>query len=75
MPDGSTITIENEEDWYNLREWYVNNSEAEEEPLLQYPVNVILLDEEGTSVTLNNDEEMTALEEECWGNDDEGDRP
>ena len=75
MPDGTTITIENEEDWYNLREWYVNNSEAEEEPLLQYPVNVILLDEEGTSVTLNNDEEMTALEEECWGNDDEGDRP
>ena len=75
MPDGTTITIENEEDWYNLREWYVNNSEAEEEPLLQYPVNVILLDEEGTSVTLNNDEEMNALEEECWGNDDEGDRP
>ena len=75
MPDGTTITIENEEDWYNLREWYVNNNEAEEEPLLQYPVNVILLDEEGTSVTLNNDEEMTALEEECWGNDDEGDRP
>ena len=75
MPDGTTITIENEEDWYNLREWYVNNSEAEEEPLLQYPVNVILLDEEGTSITLNNDEEMTALEEECWGNDDEGDRP
>ena len=72
MPDGSTITIENEEDWYNLREWYVNNSEAEEEPLLQYPVNVILLDEEGTSVTLNNDEEMNALEEECWGNDNEG---
>ena len=55
MPDGTTITIENEEDWYNLREWYVNNSEAEEEPILQYPVNVILLDEEGTSVTLNND--------------------
>ena len=75
MPDGTTITIENEEDWYNLREWYVNNSEAEEEPLLQYPVNVILLDEEGTSVTLNNDEEMNALEEECWGNDNEGDRP
>ena len=75
MPDGTTITIENEEDWYNLREWYVNNSEAEEEPLLQYPVNVILLDEEGTSITLNNDEEMNALEEECWGNEDEGDRP
>ena len=75
MPDGTTITIENEEDWYSLREWYANNDEADEEPSLQFPVNIILLDDEGTSVTINNDEEMNALEENCWGNDDEGDRP
>ena len=75
MPDGTTITIENEEDWYSLREWYANNDEADEEPSLQFPVNIILLDDEGTSVTINNDEEMNALEEDCWGNDDEGDRP
>ena len=75
MPDGTKITIENEEDWYSLREWYANNDEADEEPSLQFPVNIILLDDEGTSVTINNDEEMNALEEDCWGNDDEGDRP
>ncbi len=77
MPDGTTITVENEEGWLSLREWYVNNSETEEEPLLQYPVNIILFDDEGeeTTVTINNEEEMNALEEECWGNDGEGDRP
>ena len=75
MHDETTITIENVEDWYSLREWYANNDEADEEPSLQFPVNIILLDDEGTSVTINNDEEMNALEEDCWGNDDEGDRP
>ena len=77
MPDGTTITIENEEGWLSLREWYMNNSESEEEPLLQYPVNIVLFNDEGeeTTVTINNEEEMNALEEECWGNDGEGDRP
>ena len=77
MPDGTTITVENEEGWLSLREWYMNNSESEEEPLLQYPVNIVLFDDEGeeTTVTINNEEEMNALEEECWGNDGEGDRP
>ncbi len=77
MPDGTTITVENEEGWLSLREWYMNNSESVEEPLLHYPVNIVLFDDEGeeTTVTINNEEEMNALEEECWDNDDEGDRP
>ena len=77
MPDGTTITVENEEGWLSLREWYMNNSESEEEPLLQYPVNIVLFNDEGeeTTVTINNEEEMNALKEECWGNDGEGDRP
>ena len=76
MPDGTTIMIENEEGWLSLGEWYARNGEAEEEPLLQYPVNIVLFDDEGeeTTVTINNEEEMNALEEECWGNDGEGDR-
>jgi hypothetical protein len=60
---------------YSLGEWYANNEEAEEELSLQFPVNIILLDDEGISVTINNEKEMNALEEDCWGNDDEGDRP
>ena len=77
IPEGTTITVENEEGWLSLREWYMNNSESEEEPLLQYPVNIVLFNDEGeeTTVTINNEEEMNALEEECWGNDGEGDRP
>jgi hypothetical protein len=77
MPDGTTIVIENEEGWLSLREWYVSNGEAEEEPLLQYPVNIVLFDDEGeeTTVTINNEEEMNAVDEECWGDDGEGNRP
>ena len=75
MPDGSTITVENDEDWLDLREWYINNDEFDEEPSLQFPINIILFDEQGTNITIDNEEEMAAVEEECWGNDDEGDRP
>ena len=36
MPDGSTITVENEEDWDDLKEWYEENSDSEEKPELQF---------------------------------------
>ena len=77
MPDGTTITIEDDEDWFSLREWYANNDESEEEPLLQYPVNIVLFDDENgqSTITINNEEEMNQVEEECWGNDGEGNRP
>ena len=75
MPDVTTITVENDEGWFDLREWYINNDEFDEEPSLQFPVNIILFDEQGTNITIDNEEEMAAVEEECWGNDDEGDRP
>ena len=72
MPDGSSITIDDEEDWVDLRGWYEANPESEEEPALQYPVDIIYETDEGTmTVTINNDEEMDAAEEEC----ENGDRP
>ncbi len=71
MPDGSTINVENEEGWGDLREWYMNNNETEEEPALQYPVNISY--EDGTTMTINSDEEMEAAEADCW--DDDGNRP
>ena len=71
MPDGSTITIENDEGWGDLRGWYMNNNETEEEPALQYPVDISY--EDGTTVTINSDEEMEAAETDCW--DDDGNRP
>ena len=72
MPDGSTINVENEEDWGDLREWYMNNNETEEEPALQYPVDISY--EDGTTITINGDEEMEAAEADCWDDDDD-DRP
>ena len=42
------------------------NGDAEEEALLQYPVDILIRTEDGeTTVTINNQEEMEALEEEC----------
>ena len=69
MPDGSTLTISEEEDWYNLRAWYEENGESEEEPLLQFPVDISYETEDGQStVTVNSEEEMRVVEEAC--NDD-----
>ena len=72
MPDGSTITVENDEGWGNLRDWYMNNNESEEEPVLQYPVDISY--EDGTTLTINSDEEMEAAEEDC-SDDEDGNRP
>jgi hypothetical protein len=72
MPDGSTLTVENDEGWGNLRDWYMNNNESEEEPVLQYPVDISY--EDGTTLTINSDEEMEAVEEDC-SDDEDGNRP
>ena len=63
MPDGSTITVENEEDWTAIRDWYEANPESEEKPELQFPVNVEFDDE---TITVNSAEELRELTQECW---------
>ena len=66
MPDGSTITIEDEDGWYLLRRWYEENGDSEEEPQLQYPVDIVYETEEGElTVTLNNDEELETAYSDC----------
>ncbi len=70
MPDNSSLTINNDEesDWIILRTWYEENSEFNEEPTLQYPVEIVYRTEEGTtSVMLNSDQEMDDAENDCWG--------
>lgn len=68
MPDGSTISVENDEGWGNLRDWYMNNNGTEEEPALQYPVDISY--EDGTTLTINSEEEMAAAEEDCRDDED-----
>ena len=48
MPDRSTITIDNEEDWGGIRSWYEANPGSEEEPALQYPVDIVYETDDGT---------------------------
>ena len=69
MPDGSTITVENDSGWVNLRSWYETNPDAEGRPELQYPVDILFDDE---TVTINNAEEMNMVKRECWEYEDEG---
>ena len=68
MPDGSTITVSNEEDWDAIKSWYEENPESEEKPVLQFPVNVEFDDE---TVTVNSEEELRELKQECWTNESE----
>ena len=79
LPDGSTIEISDEEDeagWESLKSWYEANPESEERPSLQYPVDIIYESEEsedGETVTINSEDEMTVAKEECremWGEED-----
>ena len=59
MPDGSTITVEDEEGMMAVREWYKENPESKEKPALQFPVDILL--EDGTTLTINSQEDMDAL--------------
>ena len=81
MPDGSTISVtsDDEDGWSDLKDWYEENEYSEDKPELQYPVDIIVETEEGTStVTINNEEEMTVAKREChaeweedWDEEDE----
>ena len=66
MPDGSTITIENDEGWYYVQRWYEENSDVEEEPGFQYPVDIVYETEDGEeTVTINSEEELEVAYEDC----------
>ncbi len=68
MPDGSTITGNNEEEVETaLKAWYDAHSNSEEKPVLQYPVDAIFKD--ATTKTINNEEEMEAAKKSCEKND------
>jgi hypothetical protein len=65
MPDGSTITVETDDEssWSSLRSWQESNPDAEGEPSMQYPVDIINRD--GSTVTINNEDEMDNAYSSC----------
>lgn len=71
MPDGSTITINEDEGRGAIEEWYENHPDAAAEPEMQFPVNIIFDDEE---YTVNNAEEMQRFRDACEDRDVDRDR-
>lgn len=64
MPDGSEITGNDEEElWTAIKTWYEANPN-DEKPELQYPVQIAYPDSD-VPVTINSDEEMIEVKEEC----------
>ena len=68
MPDESTIEISSEEDqsgWMSIREYYQANPSEEQEPMLQFPVDIIFETEDGdVTVTISSGEDLNSFEEE-----------
>ena len=68
MPDGTSIVIENENDYGDVKTWYINNPDSKKKPHLQYPVNIIYKD--GITEIINDDEEMRSIKDVCRKRDD-----
>jgi hypothetical protein len=63
MPDGSTLTINEKDDWDELKNWYEVNPDAEEKPSLNYPVDIQF--EDGTTETVEDESEMEDIRKDC----------
>ncbi|HAP58651.1 MAG TPA: hypothetical protein DCR93_03750 [Cytophagales bacterium] len=63
MPDGSTITLNSEDDKEQVKAWYEANPDATDRPTLVFPVTVEYQD--GSTATANSEEELIALREAC----------
>ena len=63
MPDGSTITGDNEREIkHAIKRWYEANPGSKDRPTLQYPADVIF---KGRPMTINTIEEMKRVKEAC----------
>ena len=63
-PDGTTAEAEDRQALHQLlREWRMNNQGAEDRPSIAFPRDVML--EDGTVVTVNNEDELQALIDAC----------
>lgn len=74
MPDGSTITVSNDDEnsWEEIKSWYESNPDSEEKPSLQYPVDIILGQD---NFTVESEEDMREIYHRCgngrdWGREE-----
>ncbi len=67
MPDGSTPTVNsNDEFGGTLEAWFEANPNTDAYITFQFPISVTLT-EDGSVVTVNSEEELSALYETCYG--------
>ena len=69
MSDGSTISMEDEKEWAEIKAWHESNLGIKERPTLQYPVDITYQD--GITKTIYSDEEMHEYYRSCSHKDDD----
>ena len=77
MPDSSTITISEEGDREQIKNWYDENSKEEKRPKVQFPVDIIFLSEEEDKeevLTLTSYDDLKEVMELCYGGEEKEDR-
>ena len=79
LPDGSVITIEQEEDQKQIEEWYVNNPDSKERPSFVFPIDIEIFEkkeneEDSKVLTINNEEELKKVLSRCIDNKGKKDR-
>lgn len=62
MPDASTITLESEDNWSLIRDWYEANPDSEERPVFVFPFEVTFGDE---TITISNEEDLARAKSNC----------
>ncbi len=66
LPDGVSAAVNSDDELMNtVMGWFEENPDSEEEPTLDYPVSVTLT-ADGSVVTVNSDEELDAIFNECY---------
>ena len=65
MPDGATISGEEESIETEMKAWYEANPNSEEKPTLSYPIEYIVLETEETE-TANNEDELVFAKNNCY---------
>lgn len=61
MPDGSTITLDGDDD-SDIKDWYDANFDSEQRPSLIYPVEVLY---DSNLIPVNDDDTMRGIKERC----------
>ena len=68
MPDGSSITGDNEyELWSAIKSWYEAHPDIAAKPTINYPVDIVWKD--GATYPISNEDEMIKLKKKCYDKD------